>query len=529
MSVQAILSGQKSAETLFPNFDEMTPIQTIEYTVSTTNTYELCRRSNTGLSSLKDFNETVLFRVTVTGTGINQVTDFMVMGSQALSNPIMLALTRTTSTANATSGIRCIYGRVPKTFNSGKDWLIDFVCYDSTTRNIKVEVFKTTSDWTFKTARSESSYSSTYYLSATLTLGTYRGLVHLGIVPITANAASTASYSTSLLALFMNGTQPVTGEAISGVGLIYMSGGKFYKASNKTMPINTEVGLALTSEAQTSGAAPAYSNIRQKTSWVSLTADANMTIATLANGDPVYLRCTLSDGNVYSDAYLGTSMTPGYTWCYVGVAQSSSAINLDTTHPVFLTLDANGKLTHVNGREIGVAAHTHAASDITSGTFGSDRLPTVPVAKGGTGQTTAAKGLYTFINSSTSLTAANTTDSDYIGIADVPAAMGKKMLISEAKKLFAPLSGTATCPAASDWTLNSTTGLYYCTVNLSDVTASHRLHLTPTIDTSDTATGDAQRKAWDTHYYAESVTGGVKFYAKTAPTVAVTFTWEAVI
>lgn len=535
--------------TLFPNFSELTPIQTIEYTVATTNNSELCRRSNTGLSSSKDFNETVLFRVTVTGTGINQVTDFMVMGSQALSNPIILALTRTTSTANATTGIRNIYGRVPKTLNSGKDWLIDFACYDSTTRNIKVEVFKTTSDWTFKTARSGSSYSSTYYNTATLTLGTYRGLVHLGTVPITANAASTASYSTSLLALFINGTQPVTGEAISGVGLIYMSGGKYYKASNKTKPINTEVGIALTSTAQTSGAAPSYSNIRQKTSWTSLTADANMTIATLANGDPVYLRCTLSDGNVYSDAYLGTSMTPGYTWCYVGVAQDSSAINLDTTHPVFITLDANGKLTHVNGREIGVPAHTHtkseitdfpstmtptahshAAGDITSGTLSSDRLPTVPVAKGGTGQTSAAKSLYTFINSSTSLTAANTTNSDYIGIADVSATTGKKMLVSELKHLVAPVSGTATCPAASGWTLNSTTGLYYVTVSLdSFVTATKRLHLTPTIDTSDIATGEAQQEAWDTHYYAESVAGGVTFYATEAPTVAVTFTWEAVL
>ena len=34
-------------------------------------------------------------------------------------------------------------------------------------------------------------------------------------------------------------------------------------------------------------------------------------------------------------------------------------------------------------------AHNHSASEINSGTFGSDRLPTVPVAKGGTGATTA--------------------------------------------------------------------------------------------------------------------------------------------
>ena len=175
------------------------------------------------------------------------------------------------------------------------------------------------------------------------------------------------------------------------------------------------------------------------------------------------------------------------------------------------------------------SAHEHAATDITSGTLDSARLPTVPLTKGGTGQTTAAKGLYALINGATAITAANVSDTDYIGLDDVSATAGKKMLVSELKKLVAPLSGTESCPAASSWTLDSSSGLYYVTVSIAGVNATHKLHLTPTIDTSDIATGEAQQEAWDTHYYVESVVGGVKFYAKTAPTVAVTFTWEAVL
>ena len=38
-------------------------------------------------------------------------------------------------------------------------------------------------------------------------------------------------------------------------------------------------------------------------------------------------------------------------------------------------------------------SHNHAASNITSGTLSSDRLPTVPITKGGTGATTAASAL----------------------------------------------------------------------------------------------------------------------------------------
>ena len=39
------------------------------------------------------------------------------------------------------------------------------------------------------------------------------------------------------------------------------------------------------------------------------------------------------------------------------------------------------------------SSHNHSASNITSGTLSSDRLPTVPIAKGGTGATTAAGAL----------------------------------------------------------------------------------------------------------------------------------------
>ena len=38
-------------------------------------------------------------------------------------------------------------------------------------------------------------------------------------------------------------------------------------------------------------------------------------------------------------------------------------------------------------------SHNHAASNITSGTLSTDRLPTIPIAKGGTGATTAANAL----------------------------------------------------------------------------------------------------------------------------------------
>ena len=47
--------------------------------------------------------------------------------------------------------------------------------------------------------------------------------------------------------------------------------------------------------------------------------------------------------------------------------------------------------TQLDGKA--ASSHNHAASNITSGTLSSDRLPTVPIGKGGTGATTAAAAL----------------------------------------------------------------------------------------------------------------------------------------
>lgn len=153
--------------------------------------------------------------------------------------------------------------------------------------------------------------------------------------------------------------------------------------------------------------------------------------------------------------------------------------------------------------DIGAAAesHSHAASDVSSGTFG--------VARGGTGKSSVTTGNY-LVGAGTS---AMTEKTPAQVLSDIGAAT--------------VTSGSATCPASSSWS-GPTNGLYYTTVSIANFTTSTRVHITPVISTSDTSTGEAQQEAWDTHYYAETVSGGIKFYAEEAPTVAVTFNWEVV-
>lgn len=52
-----------------------------------------------------------------------------------------------------------------------------------------------------------------------------------------------------------------------------------------------------------------------------------------------------------------------------------------------ITVDANGNVS------VNDSSHNHTASNITSGTLAIARIPTITIAKGGTGATTAAGAL----------------------------------------------------------------------------------------------------------------------------------------
>lgn len=82
--------------------------------------------------------------------------------------------------------------------------------------------------------------------------------------------------------------------------------------------------------------------------------------------------------------------------------------------------------------DVGAApsSHTHAASEIVSGTFSTSRLPTIPLTKGGTGKTTAAKSLYALINGCLSLTDATIASGDYFALLDISATTGKRITLA---------------------------------------------------------------------------------------------------
>lgn len=342
-----------------PNFDAMTPVQTVEFDTSDTNWHTIMTRTNTD-ASMADVNDIIYFRITVTGTSINQVVDCSLQYNAKIGQiPTFISFNRSGATDGNYTGVRYIRLVYPKTLNNGYNYAVEVTHnVNSNARHYKIEVYKTNSkvSWVQGTAVT---YNSTYHNASQLTLHTDAGLM-IAYAYGTIRQSNYATQVNGRVGKYINSTIQTAGAALLAASFVYQNGNKVYPASDKTKAIETGFGLQWNNSAYNSGNGVGWEQICQKAAIGNLT---NVPHATIARGNPCYFRCTTdSSGNIYSDNYVATSMSAGYTWYYIGVAQSSTAIALDTTQSIFMTLDSDGKLTHVNGKEISAAISGLTAS-----------------------------------------------------------------------------------------------------------------------------------------------------------------------
>ena len=158
------------------------------------------------------------------------------------------------------------------------------------------------------------------------------------------------------------------------------------------------------------------------------------------------------------------------------------------------TSDANKPIstatqTALNGKA--ASSHTHGAGNITSGTLAADRLPTVPVSKGGTGATAAA--------------AARTN----LGAA-------------------ARMQWTNINVPTTAWAQNSTDKYYYATVSVSGMLATDNPHSVDIVRSADAAADALCDEAFGAVDRIETLAGSIKLRAPDGkPTVAFKLWMEA--
>lgn len=380
-NAQKFAIGQGSTQ---PVFDDMTPIQTIEWDVSDTTYRPIYQFDNTGWT-YTNMDITVAYRVTVTGTNINSVTDVVDRWFNPVSWPLTSALMKTQSTTAATTGLRYLRAVYPTSSylnNNTYKFGMELEMYNTTARHVKVEVFKTDSVVTWNSTKPSGSIyqgSSTYQSTNSIEAYATRGWRFRQPVQMYANSAGQASYMSDFEAVNTAAGDLKNGATalVAGHFAFLADDGLVYDISNTAKNISMgEAKIGFISGAVNANTAIGW------TSWRAISRPNATQLGyfnhdTFVLGDRVYLRCTMdSNGNVHSGNYLSKTMSAGYTWMPMGWARSATALYVDTRFPMFYTLDSDGKLSHINGKELsGSGGATYVAGnhiDITNGVISAE-------------------------------------------------------------------------------------------------------------------------------------------------------------
>lgn len=371
---QKFAIGQGSTQ---PVFDDMTPVRTIEWDVSDTTYRPIYQMANTGWTYI-NMDITVAYRITVTGTNIHSVTDVVDRWFSPASWPLTSMLCKTLSNSAATTGLkylRAVYPTSGYVNNSTYPLGVEVEMHNTTARHIKVEVFKDNSQVTWNSTKPSGSIyvNSTYNGNRNLEVYATRGWRFHQATQLYANSAGQASYVSDFEAANTAVSELKTGATalVAGHYAYLADDGLVYDISNTAKNIamgESKVGFINTGVAANTAISWTY---WRTISRPSATQVGYINHDSFVLGNRLFLRCTLdSNGNVHSDNYLSTSMGAGYTWMPFGWARSATQFYADTRFPMFYTLDSNGKLTHINGKELaGSGGSTYVAGnhiDITN-------------------------------------------------------------------------------------------------------------------------------------------------------------------
>lgn len=340
---------QEAVGSWMPDFANLKPLATYEYGIASTSYFKICERPN--VTSIKDIADEVLaFRITVTGTNIFSVADVLVRAQPTVNvRPLVTVNYQTQSTSAGTTGIRYLRTVNPKAANTSYKYEIAIAAYNSTKRHIKVEVFKTTSDWTFSSAATVYSYNSTYQTASDLTLYTSIGIFYNYTFYATANYANYAGYKSSWDGLFNGqGNFLAAGAAIAADQFVFIGkDNKVYPTTSTAVEIDPAWPIVYCTTAYAADAAIGWSAIR---AWGYFTpASSILKDGTLVADDTVYMRCTYTSGKLYSANTMTQNLVPGNTYIKLGKMYTATAVTVNTYNSEYFTLDTDGHIKALNG------------------------------------------------------------------------------------------------------------------------------------------------------------------------------------
>ena len=331
-----------------PDFANLKVLATYEYDISSTSYFKICERPN--VTNIDDATDVIAFRITVTGTDIHSEADVVVrLQPTANITPRVVMNHRSRSISAGTTGfryMRCVY---PKAANTSYKYEIAIAAYNTTARHVKVEVFKTTSDWTFSSAATVYSYNSTYQTTNDTTAYTSLGLIANYTQYMTVSYANYAGYKSSWDGLFNGqGNFLSAGAAIAANQFVFIGkDNKVYPTTSTAVEIDPAWPIVYCTTAYAANAAVGWSAIR---TWGYFTpASSILKDGTLVADDTVYMRCAYVDGKLYSSNTMTQNLTAGNTYIKLGKMYTATAMTVNTYNSEYFTLDTDGHIKALNG------------------------------------------------------------------------------------------------------------------------------------------------------------------------------------
>ena len=315
-------------------------------------------------SLINTLNYSATFRITVTSGTVTTIRHELIVRivGNGTATPEIVVESSILSASAANSGIRYIRVAYPKTLNNGYKVLIDLYTYDTSSRDIVVELLES-NNINLSSSISASAYNSTYQSSLLSASLYYAGTIVSGTIYGTASGASSATWS-----YYFYNDSYVAGEALVANDILFLqTDNKWYKANvaGRTIPFGTIIGRCYTTYAL-GATVGCYTTGR----WT-LPTGITSTI-----GKELYIRGTITGGIFTNDGTITDSLIAGYSYIRLGsIVYNTSTIMYDGNNRVY-TVSAKG-ITAIDGinfdantldgkdsSDFANATHDHVKADI---------------------------------------------------------------------------------------------------------------------------------------------------------------------
>lgn len=277
------------------------------------------------------------FRIVVTSTAdatIEHELIIEVLGNKNY-NPTVTGVSRINTTSAAQTGIYYIRVAYPKTLNNGYRALIELHTYNTTKRDITIEIIES-SNVSLTGTLSASLYNSSFQ-NVTTPAVLYNGIVGNSTHYVNISGSS----STATLGYNLYNGSFVTSEAVVANDLVFLniSTNKWEKVINgKSIPLGTLVGRVFSTYAANATCGVILQGLHPVPTGVS----------GLTNGKDVYLKGSISSGNFLADGTLVTTITSGFAYMRLG-SVINGQINYDQNNRVY-TISGSGELVAIDNQ-----------------------------------------------------------------------------------------------------------------------------------------------------------------------------------